>query len=122
MTSLRESRQGEEKRAQDRTRKNSKQDKKETEKQTNKEEIGRKEGGEYEGAQGKTPGGPNVAAPHEKMLSLPFKVCALGHSSWGLCLKHIVFSVTNVCIYTPFFSQNVSHELENTSVSLCETA
>lgn len=53
---------------------------------------------------------------------LPFKVCALGHSSWRLCLKHIVFSVTNVCIYTPFFSQNVSHELENTSVSLCETA
>ena len=71
MMSLRESRQGEEKRAQDRTRKNSKQDKKETEKQTNKEGIGRKEGGEYEGAQGKNPGGPNVAAPHEKLLSHP---------------------------------------------------
>ena len=51
LRSLRESREKEEKRGLDRTRNNFKQDKKETEKQTTKEEIGRKQGGEYEGVQ-----------------------------------------------------------------------
>ena len=60
--SLRESRQGEEKKGLDRTRNNFKQDKKETEKETTKEEIGRKQDGEHQGIQGESRC-PSVACP-----------------------------------------------------------